>query len=115
MCAASLHHRAENLGIRNHYHRLSGWNLWCDRINVFSTVAHLEFISASLTLGTCAMVAVVVLCVCVCVCVCRDEKKLKMLGNGLVCCHIEHRLYAPIVSYLRSRVAALIITCNMHY
>ena len=33
-----------------------------------------------------------------------------MFRNGLVRCHIEHRLYTPIISYLRLRVAALIIS-----
>ena len=42
------------------------------------------------------------------VCVCVKEKiKMKMFENGLVRCHVEHRLYLATVSYLRSGVAAL--------
>ena len=32
---------------------------------------------------------------------------MKMFGNGLVRCHVEHRLYLVTVSYLRLGVAAL--------
>ena len=32
---------------------------------------------------------------------------MKMFENGLVHCHVEHRLYLATVSYLHSGVAAL--------
>ena len=38
--------------------------------------------------------------VCVCVCVEKKIKNYKTFGNGLVSCHVEHRLYLATVSYL---------------
>ena len=31
----------------------------------------------------------------------KEKIKMKMFGNGLVRCHVEHRLYLVTVSYLR--------------
>ena len=57
---------------------------------------------------TVVTVVTVDLCISACVRVCVCVEKEKKIGNGLVCCHVEHRLYLVTVLYLCLGVAALI-------
>ena len=64
--------------------------MWvCAGVSCLSNINHYEY--------ECAWCVCVCVCmcahVCVCVCVCRANFKIIKFGNGIVRCHIEHRLY----------------------